>query len=410
MAADNTLRHLALGSMAKTFLTCLQETINLEQSGHTACEIHNYTAADDPDSLSLTQLRGFRNELMKYYDQPIQVGRLLRVVRRLQAKNFPSKLISTTAIALAACLLFDNPRFEVKQAGMGLVRKWMQQFKDDPIFPKGGDPPSAAFKKMTNAMSLWQARVTYEMNHPSPETKTGKYEQGPLKITNETFEKVTKEMFEKISGHCLKELPSNAESITQPGSRKQRLSIDKDTFVSYLGTSVQEALKHLRGGEITEKAVKRHLSPEAPDESRQNTFDSIAIVLKNAKIDAQNSLVYCPNHDEEWITHEFLKGAQSYLQLDDESLGLLSAELQSFQTAVMGVFYRVSMNYMVRILGESYLGVLENRVGMLETMLEKDGEPKAKIRPEYLENLKLCKEFISGVEKQMGSEPVFIHI
>ena len=404
MAADNTLRHLALGSMAKTFLACLEETINLEQSGHTACEIHNYTAADDPDSLSLTQLRGFRNELMKYYDQSIQVGRLLRVVRRLQAKNFPSKLISTTAIALAACLLFDNPRFEVKQAGMRLVRKWMQQFNDDPIFPKGGDPPSAAFKKMTNAMSLWQARVTYEMNHPSPETKAGKEEQVPLKITNETFEKVTKEMFEKISGHRLKELPSNAESITQPGSRKQRLSIDKDTFVSYLGTSVQEALKHLRGGEITEKAAKRHLSPEAPDESRQNTFDSIAIVLRNAKIDVQNSLVHCPNHDEEWITREFLKGAQSYLQLDDESLGLLSAELQSFQTAAMGVFYRVSMNHMVRILGESYLGVLENRVGMLETMLEKDGELKAKIRPQYQENLKLCKEFVSGVEKQMGRE------
>lgn len=405
MAADNTLRHLALGSMAKTFLVCLQETIDSERSDHAACETHNYTAADDSDSLGLTQLRGFRNELTKYYDQPLQVGRLLRVVRRLHAKNYPSKLISTTAIALAACLLFDNPRFEVKQAGMGLVRKWMQQFNDDSIFPKGGGPPSAAFKKITNAMSLWQARVTYEMNHPSPETKAGKEKKEPLKITNETFEKVTKEMFEKISGHRLKGLTSNAESsITQPGSRKQRLSIDKDTFLSYLGTSVVEALKHLRGGEITEKAVKRHLSPEAPDESRQNTFDSIAIVLKNAKIDAQNSLVYCPNHDEEWITNEFLKGAQSYLQLDDESLGLLSAGLQSFQTAAIGVFYRVSMNHMVRVLGESYLGVLENRVGMLETMLEKDGESKAKIRPEYLGTLKLCKEFIAGLKKQMERE------
>jgi hypothetical protein len=257
MATAKALEHITLGSMAKMVLDCLQEHIDSEQSDHTVCEIHNYTwTADDPDNLSLTQLRGFRYELMTYYNQKNQAGRILRVVRRLQAKNFPVKLLSTTAIPLAACLLLDNPRVEVKQAGMKLVRKWMRQLNGVPMLSKGGDPPSAAYKKMTNALSMWQARVAHAMNDPSSETEVGNNEQGPLKVTKETFKKVTKQIFEKASGYRLMELPSNAESATQLVSSKRPISLEKDDFVSFLGTSVEKALRHLPVEEITARKVR----------------------------------------------------------------------------------------------------------------------------------------------------------
>jgi hypothetical protein len=405
MATANDLEHFTLGSMAKMVLDCLNEHIGSEQPD-TVCEIHNHTStADDPNSWNLEQVRGFRDQLKKYYNQQNQTGRVMRVVRRLQAKNVPNELLSATAIPLAACLLLDNPRIYVKEAGMKLVRKWMQQLDGVPMLSKGGDAPSAAYEKMANALSMWQARVAHAMNDPSSETKVGNNEQGPLKVTKETFEKVTKEIFEKASGYRLMEMPPNAESATQLVSSKRPISLDKDDFVSFLGNSVEKALRHLPVEEIAAKAAKvanRHILSEKQEKSDQtiDTFDNIALVLTNTELDAAHHLS-CPNHDQSWMAREFLKGAQSYLQLDDESLGLLSMDLRIFQVVVMDVFSRVAMNHVVRILGESFLSVLENRLKSLQAVLE---EENGAIKPESSKDLDICKEIIEGLGKQLGHE------
>jgi len=404
MTAANALDRIALGSMVNMLLECLQETIDIEQSMHTADQIDNGTStADNPETSSLTQLRGFRHELMTYYNQPSQASRILRVVRRLQAKSFSIELLSDTAIPLAACLLLDNPRVDVRDTGMELVSKWVQQFDGHPMLSESGDPPSEAFKKMIDALKLWQSLVTQTIDDPDTGTEAGKNEQGPLKVTKETFEKVTKEAFEKASGHRLKELSSSAESTTQLDSSKQPFSMDKETVVSFLGTAVEKALKGLRGVEITTKATKRHLSSKESEESDRNTFDNIAFALRNTELDAARSLV-CPDYDEKRMTREFVDGAQSYLQLDDESLGLLLMELRAFQAVVMDVFYRVAMNHAVRLLGESYLSVLENRLSGLEAVLKEDDEAIAKAKPQSLEDLEYCTEIISGLGKQLRLE------
>jgi hypothetical protein len=392
MATANDLEHMTLGSMAKLVMDCLDEHIKSEQSDHTVREIQNHTStADDPVSLNVGQARGFRDQLKEHYNQQDQAGRIMRVVRRLQARNVPNELLMTTAIPLAACLLLDNPRGYVKQAGMDLVHKWMQQLCGVPIPHKGGDPLSAACEKITNALLLWQARVAQE--------------KGPLKVTKETFEKVTKEIFEKAPGNRLMELPPNAESATQLVSSKRPISLDTDDFASLLGNSVEKALRHLPVEEITAKAAnvaKRHILSETPKTSDQtiDTFDNIAIMLSKTELDAAHYLS-CPRHDQSWMAREFLKGAKSYLQLDDESIGLLSPDLCIFQAIVMDAFSRVAMNHVDRILGESYLSVLETRLKSLQAVLEGDN---GAIKPESSKDLDICKGIIAGLRKQLENE------
>lgn len=402
MATANALENIALGSLAKMLLDCLREHMDSERSDHTTSELNNYTwLRDGTDNLSLTQLRGFRRELMIYYNQPNEAGRILRVVRRLQAKEFPVRLLGATAIPLAACLLLDNPRVDVKHAGMELVRKWMQQFDGDPILSESGGPPSATYKKMIDALSLWQSRITNAINHPSPGTEVGKDEQGPLEVTKETVENAAKAVDKATKAAC-KKGPEYAKTGLP-------FNADKENAVYFLGTAVENSLNRLCSVEAKAKAAKRHFSSEESEKSGEskgadrNLFDTIAVVLRSTELDASQRLA-CPDHDELWMMQEFLAGAQTYLQLDQPSQDLLSAELQSFQTMVMGVFHRVAMNHVVRVLGESYLRMLENRATSLETALAMNDFSMAKARPRYLEDLKSSKHIAAGLAKLLKRE------
>ena len=86
--------------------------------------------ADDSDWLMAFQARGFRREIMKYRDQPKESNRLLRILRRLEARRISKIVLFDTGIESAVSLLISHSRCCVQRAALKLAQTWLYQYPE----------------------------------------------------------------------------------------------------------------------------------------------------------------------------------------------------------------------------------------------------------------------------------------
>ncbi|KAF3007596.1 hypothetical protein E8E13_007723 [Curvularia kusanoi] len=403
----NTTKDAKASTEAK-LLQYLNTVIESEQrsvtSAQATTDIPNITENNDNSgSLTSTQVRGFRHELMTYYNQPDQAGRLLRVLRRLKARTISGELIVSTGMLVACSLLPLSPDLDVRKSGMELFSKLSEFVRENACSLPADLMDIEAFQSLHDS---FLGNGMLPMNSDSaPESQTIEPGEEPQNVTASTLGDGQAVTFTPP------ELPHGPASNSILNGFKWPNLTDKVSIVYALGLAVEMGLQVV----AKEKTPNRMdiLSPSSrPRPLGLDVMSSIASMLGKTQLLGARALPI-PGNEQLVLSmrRDFVSEARELLHLDQGSIDMISEKLIKFQSNSTELLHNAAMNHVVRILGECYLAVLKDHVHFKEIQVEsfkngpnEDSRPGSRTRPELLEDLDVWKEILSDIEEQMSVE------